>query len=162
MIINTHTKESMVRDICSYFNISSVELAFLLEEAGAAASKEYYFDGGIFNTIINDFINAHTPATLIDNVLFFHLARRLNASQDDFTCENLVDLLTTKNTLSVFLKNHGVEFRFNNGHIELYHRGELVSLENTYELKVTYLRTRFGYNKWREDYCVNGFMLKDR
>jgi hypothetical protein len=162
MLINTHTKESMEFDICDYFSVSVAELAFLFSKAGAAACKENYLNGDIFNAIIYEFIDTHVPVTPVDHVLFFHLARRLDSSQNDFTGRNLADLLTTKNVFSDFLKNHDVEFLSNNGHLDLYHRGELVSLENTYESNVPYLRARLGYNKGREDYCFNGFLLKDR
>ena len=105
MFINTHSRETMMWGICNYFNITIKELSLLCEKAGEESQKENYFEGDIFNNIINDFIDAKMPSTLINQILFFHLGRRLNSTSSDFIGKNLYALLSTKNGLSEFLKN---------------------------------------------------------
>jgi len=161
MYIDTHSQETMEHSICDYLHITKEELLSVFDIAGKAAQTEYYLDNDKFNHVINEFIDSHMPGISIDQILFFHLTRRLNAAQNIYEGNNLADLLTKKNAMSDFLKKHEVEFLLNNGHLDLFYKGSLVSLERTYEENVPYLRARFGYNKGREDYCFNGFLLKD-
>lgn len=161
MYIDTHSRAAMEHSICDYLGVTKVELLTIFDIASKAAQREYYLDGDKLNQVINDFIDSYMPSTPIDQILFFHLTRRLNAAQNSFVGTNLANLLTTENTMSDFLKKHDVEFLLNNGHLDLFYKGSLVSLERTYEENVPYLRSRFGYNKGREDFCFNGFLLKD-
>lgn len=161
MYIDTHSRVAMEYSICDYLGVTKVELLTIFDIASKAAQREYYLDGDKLNQVINDFIDSYMPSTPIDQILFFHLTRRLNAAQNNFIGTNLADLLTTENAMSDFLKKHDVEFSGNNGHLDLFYKGNLVSLERTYEENVPYLRSRFGYNKGREDFCFNGFLLKD-
>lgn len=161
MYIDTRSRATMELSICDYLGVTKVELLTIFDIASKAAQIEHYLDGDKLNQVINDFIDSHMPNTPIDQVLFFHLTRRLNAAQNSFVGTNLANLLTTENTMSDFLKKHDVEFSLNNGHLDLFYKGSLVSLERIYEENVPYLRSRFGYNKGREDFCFNGFLLKD-
>ncbi len=161
MFINTHSWEAMMWGICNYFSITIKELSLLFEKAGEESQKENYFDGDKFNNIINDFIDAKMPSTPINQILFFHLGRRLNSTSSDFIGKNLYDLLSTKNELSEFLKNHDVEFTPTERNLELIYKGELVSLTDSFREHVPYLRWRLGHNENRIDFCFNGFMLKD-
>ena len=71
MFINTHSWEAMMWGICNYFSITIKELSLLFEKAGEESQKENYFDGDIFNNIINDFIDAKMPSTPINQRVFF-------------------------------------------------------------------------------------------
>lgn len=119
MFIDTHSSEAMAQGICNYFNITPRELSVLFAKAGKASQKEYYIDGDKFNNIINKFIDAKMPNTPVDQVLFFHLSRRLNSAQGNHTGKNLYDLLSTENETTEFLKNHDVEFSPVDRHLEL-------------------------------------------
>lgn len=159
--IDTHSQETMIHSILKYFNISLKELNDLFFEASEKSNKDSFVDNDKLNQVFDTFIEAHLPEQEIDQILFFHLSRRLNSTYNNFNGNNLFELLTTENPLSLFLKKHEVVFEFNSGHLELYYKDTLMPLENTYESYVPYLRSRLGYNKGREDYCFNGFAFKD-
>ena len=161
LYIDTHSKETMEHSICDYLSISIHELNFMLEKASRAASESTFFNCVTFDGIINEFIIQHLPEKQIDEILFFHLGRRLNDAQKNYDGNNLFNLLTTENVFSSFLKDHKVTFIPKDGHLQIYYKNELVSLDKTYETNVPYLRSRLGYNKGREDYCFNGFAFKD-
>nr|WP_320024776.1 hypothetical protein [uncultured Acetobacterium sp.] len=161
MFINTHSREAMVQGICNYFKINSSELAVVFEEAEKKSLKEHYLDGEIFNNIINNFVDKKMPNICVDQVLFFHLSRRLNSTKDNHNGKNLYDLLSTENEITEFLKNHDVEFVTVDRHFELIYKGREVPLTDSNKVHVPYLRRRLGYNVNCIDYCFNGFLLKD-
>lgn len=161
MYIDTHSEISMKNSIYEYLGITPKELSQLFKTASKASSREFYFDDNIFNKKLNEFICSHLPNKQIDQIMFFHLSRRLNSTQNNLVGNNLFDLLSTNNELSDFLKNYNVKFLPHNGHLELYYKGKLKSLENTFDTNVCYLKRRLGYIKGREDFCFNGFAFKD-
>lgn len=161
MYIDTHTKETIQQSVCQIFNIKVKELEQLFERAGKESCTENYMDGDKFNKVINQFIDLKMSNKPIDKILFFHLGRRLNSANNCIEGKNLFELLSTKNEMSIFLKNHEVTFQPNNGHLDLYYKGKLISLDNKEKENVPYLRWRLGYNSNRIDYCFNGFMLRD-
>ena len=161
MYMNTHTKETMEKSICSYLCTTPKDLCDLFDIAGREAQQEKFIDGDRLNRVLNSFIDAHMSEPLIDEVLFFHLSRRLNAAKDCNTGNNLFDLLSTKNAMSLFLKEHDVEFEVFDKHLNLIYKGKEVSLEDTNKEHIPYLRWRLGHNANRIDFCFNGFLLKD-
>lgn len=161
MYIDTHTKNSMEKSICEYLGVTSDVLYGLFEYAGIEASQNEYLDGGKLNVVFNDFINSNMPKEPIDEILFFHLSRKLNTALNNNIGNNLFDLLSTENAMTSFLKKHDVEFSACNGHLDLLYKGSKISLEDTYKEHISYLRWRLGYSKNRIDFCFNGFMLKD-
>ena len=161
MYIDTHTRETMQLSICKFLRVTSEDLATLFDQVYHEAQNGVYFDGYKFNEIVNGFINSHHTDDVIDKILFFHLAKRLNTAQEDVVGYNLEWLLTNQTALSSFLKQYGVEFRKNGEHIEMFDQGNRISLEDTFRSNVPYLRNRLGYNKGHEDYCFNGFAFKD-
>jgi len=161
MYIDTHSRNAMEHTICNYFNIATEELLVLFVKAGKAAQREYYFHEDKFNNVINEFINLKIPKTPIDQILFFHLSRRLNSAQDNHTGNNLYNLLSTENAMTEFLKNHGVEFAPVGRRLELLYNEKIVSLMDLEREYIRYLRWRLGHDKKRIDLCFNGFLLKD-
>lgn len=161
MYIDTHSRVAMEHSICEYLDITIGELRTVFDSAQNVARLEYGIDGDKLNEVINGFIDLHKPNTSIDQILFFHLTRRLNTDQDSFVGINLFDLLTTDNSMSKFLKEHDVGFSNKNGHLVLFHKGDFVSLDGTNDDCLPYLRYRFGYDEWPGDFCFNGFLLKD-
>ena len=161
MYIDTHTKKSMEKSICDYLGITSDVLNGLFEYAGNEAQQGKYLDVDRLDRVFDDFIISNMPTTLIDEILFFHLSRRLNSAEGSVVTNNLFDLLSTKNEMTMFLEEHDVEFSVCSNHLEIIYRGKKVSLEDSYRDNIPYLRWRLGYNQERIDYCVNGFMLKD-
>lgn len=161
MYIDTHTKETMEKSICSYLCINSKDLCDLFDIAGSEAQQGKFIDGDRLNSVLNSFIDVHMPEVLIDEILFFHLSRRLNAAENCNAGNNLFDLLSTENAVSSFLKEHDVEFEICDKHLNLIYRGKEVSLEDTNKEHIPYLRWRLGHNANRVDFCFNGFLLKD-
>lgn len=161
MYIDTHTKESMQQAVCQIFNITVEELYQLFERAGQASCTENYMDVDKFNNVINQFIDLKMSDKPIDQILFFHLGRRLNSAGNCGEGKNLFELLSTENAMSTFLKNHKVTFQPNEEHLDLYYKGKIISLDNNEKEYIPYLRWRLGYNTNRIDYCFNGFMLRD-
>ncbi|KKI50465.1 hypothetical protein [Christensenella hongkongensis] len=148
MYIDTHSKESMESSICSYFNITKKILHDFFHKAPS-------------ERVFRKLVWAYLPKKKIDQILFFHLSRRLDSAQDSFVGYNLFELLSTKNALSEFLNQHGVYFSPCEGHLNLYHKGNLIPLELLKDDPVPYLRWRLGYIETEKDFCFNGFAFKD-
>ena len=161
MYIDTHTKEAMEQSICSYLCVTPKDLRDLFEVAGNEAQQDKFIDGDKLNEIFNSFIKEHLSDKPIDEVLFFHLSRRLNTAEDCNVGNNLFDLLSTDNAMSLFLKEHDVEFAVSDKHLNMIYKGKEVSLEDTNQEHIPYLRWRLGHNANRIDFCFNGFLLKD-
>lgn len=161
MYIDTHTKVTMETSICSYLNVTLKDLIDLFEFAGNEAQQEYFIDGDKLNDIFNSFIETHISSQELDEVLFFHLSRRLNTAKDCNCGDNLFKLLSTENAMTSFLKEHDVEFAVCDKHLNLIYEGKDISLENTSQEHIPYLRWRLGHNANRIDFCFNGFLLKD-
>lgn len=161
MYIHTHSKESMEHAVYDLLNLPKKGLANLLYDEGKASCTGIYMDGDKFNNIINKFIDSRIKGKTIDEILFFHLGRRLNSAEECNEWKNLFELLTTENAMSVFLKIREVEFQPYDGHLDLFYKGKKISLDDTEKQHVPYLRWRLGYNHNRIDYCFNGFMLED-
>lgn len=148
MHLKTYSKELMECSICNYLNITKETLYEFFQKV--SSRNEF-----------NAFITSHLPEKQIDQILFFHLSRRLDSAQDSFVGYNLFELLSTKNALSEFLNRHGVQFAPCDGHLNLYHRGSLIPLESLEEDPVPYLKWRLGYIETEKDFCFNGFAFKD-
>lgn len=161
MYIDTHTRETMEKSICSYLCVTPKDLCNLFEFAGSEAQQDKFIDGDKLNSIFNSFIAAHKPSKTIDEVLFFHLSRRLNTAESYTVGNNLFDLLSSENAMTLFLKEHDVEFIVCDKHLNLIYKGNEVSLEDTNQEHIPYLRWRLGHNENRIDFCFNGFLLKD-
>ena len=157
MFIDTHSKESMEKTLCDLLNVTEDELYVIISEIGSRAGDDY----DIWKSGIRDFINQHRPSSLPDEILLFHLARRLQGTEDDVIARNLLDLLTTENAFSKVLKEHKVEFYKEDGHIETIYNGKNVDWEKCWNGNSSYMKSRLGYFKGREDHCFNGFAFKD-
>lgn len=150
MYIDTHTHDTMLQGICNYWGILPETLSKFFHETAKKCTQGIYCDGNILDKEIDLFIHANSSPSPIDEILFFHLGRRLNGA-DDTIGNNLHELLTTETPISSFLKEHNIQFVENTGHLEILENGVPVSLENTYKAGVCYLRSRLGYNVGRED-----------
>ncbi|MFR9070375.1 MAG: hypothetical protein ACLVIU_08455 [Paraclostridium sp.] len=161
MYIDTHTKDTIQESVCRIFNIEVRELEELFKRARTESHTGMITDGEKLDSVLNKFIDCRMSNENIGQILFFHIGRRLNSAEDCVEGKNLFELLSTKNAMSVFLKNHEVTFKPKDGHLDLYYKDKLISLEDTERQYVPYLRWRLGYNRNRIDYCFNGFMFRD-
>ena len=85
----------------------------------------------------------------------------MEGSIEDKSSDNLKSLLLKESPISSFLRQHGIAFIEKDGHPVIVFNDNEISLEDTFESDVCYLRSRLGYNTYREDYCFNGFALRD-
>jgi hypothetical protein len=161
MYIDTHTKDAMEQSICSYLCVTLKDLWDLFKVAENEVRQGEFRDDDKLKEIFNLYIKEHISHKPLDEVLFFHLGRRLNTVEDCNVSNNLFDLLSTNNAMSLFLKEHDVEFAVSDNRLNLIYKGRKVSLEDTNQQNILYLRWRLGHNVNRIDYCFNGFLLKD-
>lgn len=161
MFIETTSRESMERDLIAYFDITNDELYQYIDYAAEKASADWAFNTDIFEQEIASIVEDLHPLEHIDSVMCFHLSRRLNKSLDDLCSYNLKALLLGDNPMVRFLNEHSVFFKAQDNHIAIYYRGHEVTLKNTMNSDVCYLRSRLGYNRGREYFCFNGFVMRD-
>lgn len=154
MFIDTHTKKLMEESIYKYLDINEKELIRLFD-------KGYNSDYDSLDKILSDFIYSHSGGKNIDEVLVFHFSRRLNTENDDFTGNNLYELLLEDTSVSSFLKEYDIVFKMGEQHLELFHKGKLETFEHVHDGNASNVKWRMGYFKGREDYCFNGFAFKD-
>lgn len=153
IFIDTNTKESTEKSICQYFNVDPIVLHQLFYKISLGEKpklKEYI-----------NFIQKYKNNKRIDYVLFNHLSRRLNSSNEYNGVENLRELLTTENAISCFLNEHSISFELTDEHIGMKYKGKDILLEEDYRTKASRLKVRLGYIKGYLDYCVNGFLFKE-
>lgn len=156
MYIDTHSRITMMRSICSYLNVSIYDLYYLFNNAKKIKDVDE------IHSIFKKFLNDHITNVIIDEVLFFHLSRRLNNDNDCNIANNLFDLLSTENSITLFLKEHQIEFSpCNNKYLKLIYKGKEIPLDQMSKFPVKYIKKRLGYFEDYLDFCVNGFLLRD-
>lgn len=162
MVIDTTSREGMEKALSSLMRVSVSELYQYIDAAADLAVKDqgcFYQD--IFDRAMEDFYSDMIEDMIPDEILFFHLSRRLNGSEKE-TAYNLQELLTSENCFSEFLKAHQITFRKGTGDkIILYFRDAKIDLEDAMDQNVCYLRSRLGYNACQKDFCLNGFAFRD-
>ncbi|MBP5206894.1 MAG: hypothetical protein J6330_00385 [Clostridia bacterium] len=162
MIIDTTSRDGMEKSLAYLMNISVPELYQFIEAAADLAKEgQWCFNQDLFDKAMEEFYSNMIEQELPNEILFFHLSRRLKGSENEVSY-NLQELLTSKNSFSEFLKAHQITFKQGaENKIILYYRDRAISLENTMSTEVCYLRSRLGYNLGREDFCFNGFAFRD-
>lgn len=146
MYINSISITKLIEYLCNIFDISDEKLYRDLSDI-AHNRNDDIFEKNIDNYIKRNIVNKP------DNVLLFHLSRRLDKSDND-----LINLLTTQNNYSDFLLKYNLSFKFNNGHIEVFYYNKKIELDDNDNNDV-YLMKRFGYFKNIKDFCFNGFII---
>lgn len=162
MIIDTTTRGGMEKSLAYLMDISVKELYQYIEAAADSAAKnQTLFDQEIFDRAMEDFYSNMIEYELPDEILFFHLSRRIVGSEKD-TSYNLQELLTSNNRFSNFFNMHQITFKKGIGNkIILFNKGEQIQLNDTANTDVHYLRNRLGYNIVQKDFCLNGFAFRD-
>lgn len=162
MLIDTRTKESMIASLASYLDITEDELFQYIDYAANKAQPDSWaFNTDIFEEELLSIFSDLQPEKQIDEIYVYHLTRRLNGSIEDKSSDNLKSLLLKESPISLFLRQYGITFIEKDGHPVIVFNDNEISLEDTFESDVCYLRSRLGYNTGREDYCFNGFALRD-
>ena len=158
MFIDTRSHESMENDCVSILGITVEELYFQLVKADQFAFEPPYS----YN--LNKFFDCADnllPNGLAypDEVVFYHLTRRLNVANVDESF-NLHKLLLGTNSISDYLSSKGISFCETENGLDMIRFGKRCPLEDERLPGVKYLKVRLGYYE-NTDYCVNGFALKD-
>ena len=162
MIIDTRTKENMESSLSAYLGIKVDDLYQYVNDAtNKSRINNICFNMDIFEEEMAKVYSDLEPTGNIDEIYVYHLTRRLNSSIEDLSSDNLKSLLLSDSAISAFLKEHEVSFALSEDHPLLYYKGKEVSLNNTMNSNVSYLRCRLGYNSTLKDYCFNGFAFKD-
>lgn len=161
MFIDTHTKDSMENSICSILEITKDELNNFLITIQDKVQNGTTFYWDVFYELVDDFVNKHYNEQKIDEILFFHLSRRLNSANDELCSLPLIELLTTQNEFSNFLADHSITFEIVDNALEIFHCGQYKTLDKNDESYCNYLKGRLGHYQGSEDFCVNGFAFKD-
>ena len=162
MVIDTTSREGMENSLANLMGVSVLELYQYIETAADSAKEDQWcFNPELFDNAMGNFYCDMIEQELPDEILFFHLSRRLKDPENDISY-NLQELLTSNNCFSEFLHAHQITFRKGTGNeIILCYRDRQINLENTMNTDVCYLRSRLGYNSGREDFCFNGFAFRD-
>ena len=155
MYIDTHTKESMESSVCKIFQMHPLELQreLILIDISASNDDDYIEK-------LDEFIEARCRK-FPDEILLFYLSRRLNGTEDATEGRNLADLLLSENLFSSFLKDNEIEFSREEQHIDVIYKGKLIDWDKCWDGNSSYMKSRLGYFKGREDFCFNGFAMKD-
>lgn len=155
MFIDTRSKNSMTQSICNLFNISEEDLMNKLDRIGdVTAIDDNYIER------LDDFIGQNVK-NYPNEILLFHFSRRLHGTEDETEGRNLLNLLTTENPFSNFMKRANIEFSQGKEHIETFYKGKEVDWDRCWHGNSSYMKVRLGYIKGREDFCFNGFAFKD-
>ena len=152
----------MESSLAHLMGVSVPELYQYIEAAADSAIEgQWCFNQALFDKAMEDFYSDMIEQGLPDEILFFHLSRRLKGSENEISY-NLQELLTSNNSFLEFLNAHQITFRkWAGNRIILCYRDRQIRLENTMSTDVCYLRSRLGYNLGREDFCFNGFAFRD-
>ena len=132
MYIDTHSRESMEESICSILHMHPIELRNQLRIIDNTSADD---DDYIHR--LDLFIAEHVD-TYPDEILLFHLARRLHGTEDSKEGRNLADLLLTDNPFSLFLKNYNIEFIKGEQHIDVRYKGNIVDWDKCWKGNASY------------------------
>jgi len=152
MYFDTHSRESLIQSFNTFMN-SGLEV---MGKENMTHSVSNYIPYGA-----NGFCDhqcAIVP-TRIDEILFFHLARRLNDSDAEAESLDLCRLLTTVNATTRFFESYKIHFSKEGQKINVWYKGEKVDWHKDYRTKI-YMERRLGIGV-NPDYCLNGFAFRD-
>ena len=111
MVIDTTSREGMESSLAHLMGVSVPELYQYIEAAAdSAVEGQWCFNQDLFDKAMEDFYSDMIEQELPDEILFFHLSRRLKGSENEISY-NLQELLTSNNSFSEFLNAHQITFR---------------------------------------------------
>ena len=152
--IDARTQESLKQGIMEFLNLSVSEMIQIFMSIYEDTEKEPW-------EWVSDFLSDNMIDEVLEHIQMFHLSRRLEGT-DPKKNNNLEQLLLEDSPLSNFFKKYKITFKPSKGHIDLYYKDELQSLDNEFRYdggNVCYIKSRLGYHK-NQDYCVNGFAFR--
>lgn len=152
MYIDTTTKELLVKSVCFLLNINKYELDDLLDNCYKKIDNNYcvFILDNQYGYFYN-YVKKHSKKE-INYILFTHLSRRVNNDYNN-NGYNLVDVLTKDTSLSRFLKDYGLTFKYNQN-IKMYIKDREIDISDN-----PYLKDKFGYRF--QDYSIGGYAFID-
>ena len=139
MYIDTSTKESLELSVLKLLNIDKDKLYSILEECYQK------FEFGHQVLVLDDqydylyaFVKEHMH-TVLDEVMLIHLSRRID--NGDNNGYGLIDMLTKKTSLSSFLKEYGISFKYEDKQIRIFVNNIEISIDE---------KASFSYQKFVE------------
>lgn len=151
--IDTRDQLSLKHGVMEFLNVTEEELELVFETIDSVDEDPYDW--------VKKYLEDYGIDSPLEYIQMFHLTRRLNGT-DLRTNNNLERLLLCKTPLSDFFKRYDVTFEKHNGHMELYYKGALQTLDDEFYAgpgNMAYIKSRLGYFD-TQDYCVNGFAFR--
>ena len=140
--IDARTQESLKQGIMEFLNLSASEMIQIFMSIYEDTEKEPW-------EWVSDFLSDNMVDEVLEHIQMFHLSRRLEGT-DPKKNNNLEQLLLEDSPLSNFFKKYKITFKPSKGHIDLYYKDELQSLDNEFRYdggNVCYIKSRLGYYK---------------
>lgn len=95
MVIDTTSRKGMESSLAHLMGVSVPELYQYIEAAAdSAVEGQWCFNQDLFDKAMEDFYSDMIEQELPDEILFFHLSRRLKGSENEISY-NLQELLTS-------------------------------------------------------------------
>lgn len=153
LILDTRSKEMICKSLSTILNITEHELIKKLYSVYEKYEK---------NNNINLFYELKNSFNLDDNFFFpyvtiHHFTARLDEDKKNFEVSNLENTLLKENSLTLFLKEYGLEFKKENNQIKVYYKNKLQSFEGNSPI-ASMMRNRL---EKLTDSCVNGFLFNN-
>lgn len=118
--IDTRDQLSLKHGVMEFLNVTEEELELVFETIDSVDEDPYDW--------VKKYLEDYGIDSPLEYIQMFHLTRRLNGT-DLRTNNNLERLLLCKTPLSDFFKRYDVTFKKHNGHMELYYKGALQTLD---------------------------------
>ena len=152
MQLNTTSYQTILDTLCNELELNEQVILDIID------SGYYMFQQDHQVLIIDDLYECYFNIVKkhfkghIDKVQLYSISRKLKDTDNDGL--SLLELLTDENSLSNYLKEYGLTFKFNE-EIEMYVNGNKVDIRDE-EDHTPYLKYRFKY-----DYSFKGFPFDD-
>lgn len=150
MYLDTTTFENTRRCVAKCIGMEPDTLSYKLSAIRQSPRNQ---DAVFIEHEFEKLLQLHPIAKPIDEVLMFHLSRRLKGS--DKSCRNLHDLLLGSSAVSCFLQQYEIAFRSENDNLHLIYQNQELDIPSS-----EHLACRFGISGEPGDYCVNGFAFR--
>ena len=121
--IDTRDQLSLKHGVMEFLNVTEEELELVFETIDSVDEDPYDW--------VKKYLEDYGIDSPLEYIQMFHLTRRLNGT-DLRTNNNLERLLLCKTPLSDFFKRYDVTFKKHNGHMELYYKGALQTLDDEF------------------------------
>lgn len=151
--IDARNPLSLKQGVIDFLKLTEQELNQIFETIDSVEEDPYDW--------VKSFLEDYGIVSSLGYIQMFHLTRRLNGT-DLRVNNNLEQLLLRETPVSDFFKRYDVIFKKSDGHMEMYYKGTLQSLDDEFYSgpgNMAYIKFRLGYFE-TQDYCVNGFAFR--